>query len=246
MAARAGVEDVQLIVATALHRRMNASEIKRMVGERVYRSFYPNDLSNFDAEDRDALAHIGKTDHGEDVEISRRAAESDLIVYVNVNLVAMDGGHKSVAVGPRELQEPQAPPQRGDDAALEQLHGSRARVTARSTTPPCGWGGCCASSGVKIFQIETTVNSETFPKNMGFLNKREWEWGAYDQGLMMAARKGVELSPPRDAPRVLPARRGSLQDHRRSTRARSRPSTSARSRTCTASSSWRSRGQSDV
>ena len=34
---------------------------------------------------------------GEDVEINKRAAESDLLVYVNVNLVAMDGGHKSVA-----------------------------------------------------------------------------------------------------------------------------------------------------
>ena len=33
------------------------------------------------------------------VEINKRAAESDLLVYVNINLVAMDGGHKSVAVG---------------------------------------------------------------------------------------------------------------------------------------------------
>ena len=44
------------------------------------------------------------TDQGEDVEISKRAAESDLIVYVNINLVAMDGGHKSVAVGLAELR----------------------------------------------------------------------------------------------------------------------------------------------
>ena len=31
--------------------------------------------------------------------ISKRAAESDLLVYVNINLVSMDGGHKSVATG---------------------------------------------------------------------------------------------------------------------------------------------------
>ena len=42
LAARKGVEDVQLIVATALHRRMTADEIKRMVGERVFRSFWPD------------------------------------------------------------------------------------------------------------------------------------------------------------------------------------------------------------
>ncbi len=33
------------------------------------------------------------------MEINKRAAESDLLVYVNINLVAMDGGHKSVATG---------------------------------------------------------------------------------------------------------------------------------------------------
>ncbi|MGZ5300008.1 MAG: lactate racemase domain-containing protein, partial [Actinomycetota bacterium] len=99
LAAREGVEDVKLVVANALHRRMTADEIKRMVGERVFRSFWPNDLANFDAEDRDELTEIGVTDHQEVVEISKRAADSDLIVYVNINLVAMDGGHKSVAVG---------------------------------------------------------------------------------------------------------------------------------------------------
>ena len=56
------------------------------------------------------------------------------------------------------------------------------------------------------------MNAETFPKNLGFLNKREWEWSAYDQGLMMAARKANGMAPPR-APRVLPPGRGSVQDH---------------------------------
>ena len=46
-----------------------------------------------------ASSTSGVTDEGEDVEINRRAAESDLLVYVNINLVAMDGGHKSVATG---------------------------------------------------------------------------------------------------------------------------------------------------
>src|SRR5438094_8006614 len=99
LAARAGVDDVQLLVANSLHRRMTASEIKRVVGERVFRSFWPDALTNFDAEEPGGLVDVGQTEHGEDVEISRRAAESDLLVYVNINLVAMDGGHKSVAVG---------------------------------------------------------------------------------------------------------------------------------------------------
>ncbi|MBV9098025.1 MAG: DUF2088 domain-containing protein, partial [Frankiaceae bacterium] len=98
-AARAGVDDVQIIAANALHRRMTPDELKAIVGERVFRSFFPDNLVNFDAEDRANLAHLGITEENEDVEISKRAAESDLLVYVNVNLVAMDGGWKSTAIG---------------------------------------------------------------------------------------------------------------------------------------------------
>ena len=50
-AAEAGVDDVELIVANALHRRMTAAEIRRAVGERVFLSFWPDKLTNHDAED---------------------------------------------------------------------------------------------------------------------------------------------------------------------------------------------------
>src|SRR5262245_21505688 len=99
LAARRGVDDVKLVVENWLNRRRTAAESKQAVGERVFRSFCPNDLSNHDAEDRANLTDVGRTDEGEVVEINRRAAESDLLVYVNINLVAMDGGHKSVPVG---------------------------------------------------------------------------------------------------------------------------------------------------
>jgi nickel-dependent lactate racemase len=41
LAAFKGVEDIELIVANSLHRRMTPAEIKRVVGERVFRSFSP-------------------------------------------------------------------------------------------------------------------------------------------------------------------------------------------------------------
>ena len=196
LAARKGVEDVQIVVATALHRRMTADEIRRMVGERVFRSFWPKDLYNFDGEDKDALTLIGTTDKHEDVEISKRAAESDLLVYINVNLVAMDGGHKSVAIGLAGYR------------SLRHHHNVDTMMHSRSymdTRPghsaiadsATRMGRLIAADGPTVFQIETTVNAETFPKNLGFLNKREWEWSAYDQGLMMAARKANQMAPPR-------------------------------------------------
>src|SRR5256885_12956685 len=70
VAARQGVDDVKVVVANSLHRRMTPSEIKGAVGERVYRSFWPEALTNHDAEDRSNLTFIGETDRGEEVEIN--------------------------------------------------------------------------------------------------------------------------------------------------------------------------------
>src|SRR2546428_10986367 len=152
VAARRGVDDVKVVVANSLHRRMTASEIKRAVGERVFRSFWPHDLTNHDAEDPSALAYIGQTDRGEDVEINRRAAESDLLVYVNINLVAMDGGHKSVPVG------------LGSYKSLRHHHNVHTMLNSRSYMDPreghsaihdsCArMGRFLAANGPRIFTI---------------------------------------------------------------------------------------------
>jgi hypothetical protein len=193
LAARRGVDDVKLIVANSLHRRMTPAEIKRAVGERVYRSFWPEDLSNFDAEDPNALILVGQTDRGEDVEISRRAAESDLLVYVNINLVAMDGGHKSVPVG------------LGSYRSLRHHHNVHTMLNSRSymDPPQSALHGSAARMGrllaehLRIFTIETTLNNETFPKAFGFLNMREWEWSLADQGAYLAAKRANDKAPAR-------------------------------------------------
>ena len=100
MAADAGVDDVHIIAALALHRRMHEFELRHALGDRVYDAFEPRGmLYQHDAEDPDKLAFLGTTPEGEEVEINKRAAESDLLVYVNINLVAMDGGWKSTATG---------------------------------------------------------------------------------------------------------------------------------------------------
>ena len=49
---RAGVDDIHLIAALALHRRMTPAELKRAVGPRIFDEFYPDRLYNHDAEDR--------------------------------------------------------------------------------------------------------------------------------------------------------------------------------------------------
>jgi hypothetical protein len=194
MAADAGVDDVQLIAANALHRRMTDAELKHIVGERVFRSFHPHGLLyNHDAEDHDNLLHIGLTEKGEDVEINRRAAESDLLVYVNVNLVAMDGGHKSVPIGLASYK------------SLRHHHNARTMVAShsfmdhqKSHLHHSAWRmGRLLKEHLNVFQIETTLNNDVFGAPYGFLQRREWEWSLRDQASMLAVRRGLKVAPSR-------------------------------------------------
>lgn len=195
LAARRGVEDVKLLVANSLHRRMNTDEIKHAVGERVFRSFYPKDLTNHDAEDHDNLTYFGTTDQGEDVEINKRAAESDLIVYVNINLVAMDGGHKSVPVGLASYRS--VKPHHNVHTMLHSKSYMDPRPGRSAIHDSCArMGKVLKDAGVRIFTIETTLNNETFPEPFGFMNKREWEWSVKDQAIYLAAKKANDAAPP--------------------------------------------------
>src|SRR5258706_3078394 len=99
MLAGHGVDDVHIIIANSLHRKMTAWEMKRMVGQKIFDEFYPDRYYNHDAEWAEGLIKLGETRHKEPLTINRRAAETDLLIYANINFVPMDGGHKSVAVG---------------------------------------------------------------------------------------------------------------------------------------------------
>ena len=46
-----GVEDVEIIIATAIHRRMTAEEVRHVVGDRIFDAYWPDRLYNHDAED---------------------------------------------------------------------------------------------------------------------------------------------------------------------------------------------------
>ena len=193
LAAAAGVDDVELVVANALHRRMTGPEIERIVGTRVFRSFWPDTLTNHDAEDRDNLLHLGVTKHDEDVEINKRAATSDLIVYVNVNLVAMDGGWKSTAIGLASYNS-----LRHHHNPKTMVHSTSFMDHKRSELHASAWRmGHVLQEHVKVFQIETTLNNQAFPKSFSFLTKREWEWGPRETGLYRAAKRGLDVAPKR-------------------------------------------------
>ncbi len=203
LAAAVGVDDVVLIAALSLHRRMTDDELRHALGPRVFDAFAPHGLLlQHDAEDPENLTYLGQTPEGEDVEISKRAAESDLLVYVNINLVAMDGGHKSVATGLASYR------------SLRHHHNVRTMRASRSFMDrhrselhSSNWrmGKVITDAGVKIFQIETTLNTDTFPPEFRFLQRREWEWSLRDRASYLAAASALARTPPEIARRIFHA-----------------------------------------
>lgn len=192
LAAAAGVEDIELIIATGLHRRMTADEIQHIVGDRVFHTFYPERLYNHDAEDPEGNVVVGVLDDGEAVTLNRRAAESDLVIYVNLTLVPMDGGHKSMATGLASYQ------------GIRQHHNVETLRNSRSYMHPpdsalhhsCIRQGQLIEDAVRVFHIETAVNNHSFPAVAGFMQKRETDWTAGDQAAFLAVKQLTDLAPP--------------------------------------------------
>jgi hypothetical protein len=178
-----GVDDVEIVIATAIHRRMTAEEVRYVVGDRIFAAYWPDRLYNHDAEDPRGMKVIGTTERGEVVELNRKAAESDLLIYVNVNFVPMDGGHKSVAVGLcgyRSLRAHHNPAVMRDCWSYMDPERSALSTSVERM-------GRVAEKAIDVFHIETTVNNRMFAPPLEFLHKNEDDW----TGAERAAFKGL-------------------------------------------------------
>jgi len=138
---------------------------------------------------------LGQTRHDEDVQMNKRAAESDLVIYININIVSMDGGWKSTATGLAGYQgvkvhhNPQTMVKSTSfmDQEKSELHRSNWRQ-----------GEVIKNHGPRIFQIETTINTNTFGYDgpLAMLQKREWEWGLKDRAAFTAMNAGLKRMTP--------------------------------------------------
>jgi nickel-dependent lactate racemase len=180
-----GVEDVEIIIATSVHRRMSAEEVRHVVGDRIFEAYWPERLYNHDAEDPKGMKYVGTTDHGEVVELNRTAVEADLLIYVNVNLVPMDGGHKSVAVGlcGYKSLRPHHNPETMRACHSYMDPGKSALATSVERM------GRLVERTLDIFHIETTINNRMFDRPLEFLHKNEDDWTGGER----AAYKGLSF-----------------------------------------------------
>jgi nickel-dependent lactate racemase len=191
-----GVDDVHLIFATSFHRRVQPDEMRRMLGDAVFAAFYPDRLYNHDGEAPDGMVELGTTDHGERVRLNRRAAESDLLIYLNVNFVPMDGGTKSVGVGLCDYPTLQAHHTPATIRDCDSLFDHR----RSALTDSCDRIGRVIAQHLKVFHVETVLNSQTFDPAMAFFSKNEDRWNAYDH-VAFRGTQGLLRALPRPAKR---------------------------------------------
>ena len=185
------VTDIELIIATAFHRPMAKEEIRHIVGKKTFDRFWPDRLYNHDAERPGGLTHLGKTPEGYDVEINSRAAQSDLIIYVNLTFVPMNGGHKSLGtglVGYGTLKHHHTPQTIRDTKSYMDPKTSALSAKMESI-------GRFINSKVPVFTIESTVNNRMFDKPLEFLGKNEDDLTPGEEKAMRALVKALKILP---------------------------------------------------
>ena len=235
MAAEAGVDDVELIAANALHRRMTAAELKHIVGERVFRSFYPQGLLyNHDAEDRDDLLHIGTDRPGRgrrDQQAGRRVRPAGL------RQRQPGGDGRRPQVGRRSGWRRTS---RCGTTTTPRRWCTRARswTTRSPTMHHSAWRmGRLLSDHLKVFQIETTLNNDVFPAPLRLPDEARVGVVGQGPGSMLAARRGLAVAPEAAAAQDVPRHPRALRADRHQRRRDRGGARADASRRCT-SSSW--------
>ncbi len=174
-AAGAGVDDVVLVAATGLRRRLGPEDMRRLLGERVSRSFAGDPrLTSHDASDDSALATIGESDGGDQIRFNRRVVESDLVVHVSVVTSAEHAGWDEFTSG---------------------------LAAAETIDLAYGWNGDPApirravADRVQAMAVAVVLGQPSYSGPLRFLSAREWEWSVKDQAAYLAGRRALATAP---------------------------------------------------
>ncbi|QWT24362.1 nickel-dependent lactate racemase [Subtercola sp. PAMC28395] len=183
LAAVAGVDDVELIAATGLRRRLTAQDLRAVLGDRVFASFSPDRLRSHDSEATNDLVEVGRTADGTPIEINSRVVSSDLVISVRL----------ASAVG-----------NEGAPAVVTKLASA---ATARALNSPLAvapgsadaYGALVDQIGdtAKVFTIDVTLSPEPTGPGTAFLSKREREWSLTDRALSTGLQAATRLLPSR-------------------------------------------------
>lgn len=186
LAAGAGIDDVALIAATGLNRKLTPDEFVDLLGERVVRSFLPQGLLNsHEVSDPKAVVTIG-TVEGHEIRLNRRVAESDLVINVVARTSPRSRSLKQLVCGLTDLATVDFV------AGLEGLgHPDRGqRVSA------------AICDVVPVITVEAVLGTPLYDRPLGFVNRREWEWRLSDQLSYIGVRQFLAGAPKHASARL--------------------------------------------
>ncbi|MFV0428061.1 MAG: lactate racemase domain-containing protein [Arachnia sp.] len=184
LAARAGVDDVQIVIASGIGRRWSPHDITNILGPRVAMSFLPDGRITSHDITADDLVSIGEVD-GAPVLINQRVARADVVVTIDTS-----GGAKDAPVEAYGIT---------DLATLNRIDGYRGSRALGLRVRDA------VVSAITSFAITAVVGQPLLPSPLGFLNKREWEWRLPDH-LAYAGTRQLVAAMPRQGGRRLYAK----------------------------------------
>ncbi|CAL8969702.1 hypothetical protein TESS_TESS_01972 [Tessaracoccus sp. O5.2] len=180
-AARAGVDDVEIVIATGLRQQWNAARITEVLGDRVATSFLPDSLvSSHDVTSADLVA-VGDAD-GHPVRLNRRVAESDLVVLVSARTDAASDCPMVAGLTDVETLSRMGGVDR-DDAF-------------------CGRVEAVVHEAVTTFALVAVLGQPLLGRPLRFASKREWEWTLADR-LAFAGSRQIVAALPRQGAQLL-------------------------------------------
>jgi len=184
-------ENIELICAVALHRKMKKHELARMLGPRIMGQFYPHQLINFDAEDREAITDLGEAEEGEPVQIYRGVVESDLVIYVDSVQIPLNGGHKSVAVGLGTY-----------DSIANHHHPKMTEESPHVMQPDGSHMHECIERISRVIQkksqimvMEAAMNNATYPRSVRHLGLPDDQCGGFQKFMKRMTPLSMKLMP---------------------------------------------------
>lgn len=191
MCLEAGVTDLEFICSIALHRFIRPDEFRHICGPRLFDKYHPHRMRNYNAVDKYDSVHLGYTRHGEDVEICKSFAEADLVIYANVNYVAMDGGYKSYATGMVHYN------------SLRHNHDTKTLKATQSLYDPANSAmhksfyriGRMMQTHVDIFHVETVLDDQLFPFVLEFVMVLMRQMTLLQKLFMYVSVYGLKLVP---------------------------------------------------
>jgi hypothetical protein len=172
-----GVDDVHLIIANGLRRRLTESEIRRIIGVRAFRQFWPQRLYNFDAEDRSQMTKLGTADRGEQAWLSRRMAESDMVICLNAGQTPMEGARLSAVAGLvsyETLRHYRTAAPSPDSLSGQQTAGPAIQPGADRIEQ-------IIARELNVFTIAATLNNRIYGGLLDFLQKNEDSFSEWDR-----------------------------------------------------------------